>query len=91
MRIRPNLIAAAIALFAVGAQAQALPTPARPATEPAASVFVYERLGATPSIDVQRLAQIRKLRMAQAARSAPANAPVAPAAPARAADPAAAR
>ena len=54
MRIRPTALAIAIALVALGAQAQTAPQPARPAQEGPFSVFVYEKLGATPSLQRPR-------------------------------------
>lgn len=50
MRIRLTILALGIALATLSAQAQTAPQPARPAQEGPFSVFVYERLGATPSL-----------------------------------------
>ncbi len=54
MRIRPTVLALGIALVTLGAQAQTAPQPARPAQEGPFSVFVYEKLGATPSLQRPR-------------------------------------
>jgi hypothetical protein len=50
MRLSPTFLAIGVTLLALGAQAQ---TPAKiehPSNENAFSVFVYDRLGATPSL-----------------------------------------
>lgn len=63
MRIRPTTLAIGIALAALSAQAQTSQPPARPAQEGPASVFVYEKLGATPSL--QRPQALPAIRTAQ--------------------------
>lgn len=64
MRIRPTYfaahiaasVAAAAAFVAFGAQAQSLPSYQRPADDSTFSVFVYDRLGATPSLQPKQTA-----------------------------------
>ncbi len=63
MRVRPTVLALGIAFAALSAQAQTAPQPAHPAQEGPFSVFVYERLGATPAL--QRPPVARDVRAAQ--------------------------
>ena len=50
MRIRPTWLALGFAFVALSAQAQTASRPARPADADAFSVFVYDRISATPSL-----------------------------------------
>jgi len=50
MRFRPTFLALGLASLALSAQAQTPPKYERPANDNSFSVFVYEQLGATPSV-----------------------------------------
>lgn len=60
MRIRPILIGAGLAILSLSAQAHGLPGYQRPASDTTFSVLVYDRIGATPSIDLKRIVRVRQ-------------------------------
>jgi len=60
MRVRPVYLVISLSLVALSAPSQALPRYERPAQDNTFSIFVYDRLGATPTIRTPRAARTDK-------------------------------